>query len=170
MEQLNVIIFNFFRIFLIFLNFFWFIIVPLPTYFTLGHEHELDSSVIELLSSSLGDGSEPGRVAENLHFLGESGIHQIKNLRIAYLSGGFDPKAFSGVDPERQKFVTFTSDGLNGIKGRASELGFDVDIFLSAEWPRGVSSAILEPKQYVMLYYWCFSHDVFFQDFRQGKQ
>lgn len=108
--------------------------VPLPTYF-------VDSS------PALIQASPNGRVlCQNLYFLGGFGIRDICGLRVAYLSGRYDPELFENEDAD---FVggAFTSRALQGLRRLVAEEDprrKGLDVLLTCGWPAGIESKILE--------------------------
>jgi hypothetical protein len=59
--------------------------VPMPTYFIMGADKHTDA---------VDDKAEGGELCPNLHYLGRAGVKEVGGLRVAYLSGVYDPVFF----------------------------------------------------------------------------
>jgi hypothetical protein len=105
--------------------------IPIPTYFVCGNEPQFT-----LLQD---DNKE---VCTNLKFLGRSGIRDIAGLRVAFLSGVYQPESFRNAD-QPPSFCHYTRSDVKLLL-EAPRSGFEngVDIFLSSEWPRNFQSTL----------------------------
>lgn len=108
--------------------------VPVPTYFILGQE----SSSLELVDK-LPNG---GPICTNLEFLGTAGAQTLApgNLRVAFLSGVFDPVLFDKPQDDAQLqqagyTSAYTSADVSTVIEAAGRE--PVDLLLTAEWGRG---------------------------------
>ena len=84
-----------------------------------------------------------GQLCENITFLGQRGVlNTTSGLKIAYLSGSFDPTLTdpndAAEDPSATRYAKADVDALlRTAKGRSGFGG--VDILLTMDWPRGVT-------------------------------
>lgn len=80
--------------------------------------------------------ASPGgrQLCENLHFLGGYGIREVCGLRVAFLSGVYDPTRYDRSDVD---FVggAFTRRAVSELMRVASEEKHGVDILLTSGWP-----------------------------------
>ncbi|XP_060209919.1 zinc finger CCCH domain-containing protein 64 isoform X2 [Lycium barbarum] len=107
--------------------------IPIPTYF-IG---DYGAGSPKILSEALKDPSNKGfkmegyRVCDNLYWLKGSGKFDLHGLSVAYLSGRRSP---SGT-----QFGTYSQDDVDALRALAEDPG-TVDIFLTNEWPSGVTN------------------------------
>lgn len=96
----------------------------------------IDSSA--MLLQAVPGGKTVGR---NLHFLGGYGIREICGLRVAFLSGTYDPSVYDtpGVD-----FVggSFTATALSELKRLVTADRRGIDLLLTCGWPAGCDKCI----------------------------
>lgn len=98
------------------------IVVPLPTYFTLG-SRPLPTRVVEKIEVK-------DEVCSNLYFLGKRGtLKTAEGIRLAALGGAFDGdgKASNRFDP------TYTESDAKALHGAK-----DTDILITHEWPKSI--------------------------------
>lgn len=102
------------------------IVIPLPTYFTIG-KHPLPQLVIEKLEQS------DGEVCPNLYFLNKrSTTKTSEGLRIVNLGGTLDPAVTAGLSKDR--FLPFhTVDDSRSLHGANS-----ADILITSHWPSSI--------------------------------
>ncbi|KAL8896429.1 MAG: hypothetical protein Q9207_007708 [Kuettlingeria erythrocarpa] len=102
------------------------IVVPLPTYFTVG-KHPIPAPVIEKLESS------DNELCPNLYFLGKRSITKTsEGIRIVNLGGSLDPTITAGLSKE--KYLPFhTEDDAKALRGANS-----ADILITTHWPSDV--------------------------------
>ncbi|XP_065850953.1 zinc finger CCCH domain-containing protein 64 [Euphorbia lathyris] len=107
--------------------------IPLPTYFIgdygVGAPKLL--SAISRNSANLGFKMDGFKISENLYWLRGSGKFTFQGLSVAYLSG----RQSSG----GQQFGTYGQDDVDALRALAEEPGI-VDLFLTNEWPSGVTN------------------------------
>ncbi|XP_059432587.1 zinc finger CCCH domain-containing protein 64 [Corylus avellana] len=107
--------------------------VPLPTYF-IG---DYGVGAFKVLSAASRDPANKGfkmdglRVCENLFWLKGSGKFTLHGLSVAYLSGRHSS--------DGQQFGMYTQDDVDALRAIAEEPGV-VDLFLTNEWPSGVTN------------------------------
>eukprot|EP00933_Yihiella_yeosuensis_P041841 TRINITY_DN36245_c0_g1_i1.p1 TRINITY_DN36245_c0_g1~~TRINITY_DN36245_c0_g1_i1.p1 ORF type:complete len:597 (+),score=141.34 TRINITY_DN36245_c0_g1_i1:75-1793(+) len=105
--------------------------VPLATYF-------VDTSAALVQSSPKGR-----EICENLHFLGGYGVKDICGLRVAFLSGYYDPDKYDTPDVD---FVggAYTSRAVAELKKVVTndKKRRGIDVFLTAAWPEGIDQKI----------------------------
>ncbi|XAR67160.1 hypothetical protein NMG60_11013617 [Bertholletia excelsa] len=107
--------------------------VPLPTYF-IG---DYGVGAVKFLSAAAKDPANQGFkmdgliICENLYWLKGSGRFTLHGLSVAYLSGR---DLVSG-----QQFGTYSQDDVDALWALAEEHGI-VDLFLTNEWPTGVTN------------------------------
>lgn len=102
------------------------IVIPLPTYFTVG-KHPIPAPVIEKLESS------DDELCPNLYYLGKRSITKTsEGIRIVNLGGSLDPTITAGLSKE--KYLPFhTEDDAKALRGANS-----ADILLTTHWPSDV--------------------------------
>ncbi|XP_009793980.1 zinc finger CCCH domain-containing protein 64 [Nicotiana sylvestris] len=109
--------------------------IPIPTYF-IG-DYGVGSP--KILSAVLKDPSNQGfkmegfRVCDNLFWLKGSGKFELHGLSVAYLSGRRSPTG--------AQFGTYSQDDVDALRALAEDPG-TVDIFLTNEWPSGVTNGV----------------------------
>ncbi|XP_057247376.1 zinc finger CCCH domain-containing protein 64 isoform X2 [Beta vulgaris subsp. vulgaris] len=107
--------------------------IPIPTYF-IG---DFGVAAPKVLSASVKDPANLGfkmdgfRVCNNLFWLKGSGNFTLFGLSVAYLSGRQSPSG--------QQFGTYSQDDVDALRALADEPGV-VDLFLTNEWPSGVTN------------------------------
>ncbi|KAK4257789.1 hypothetical protein QN277_007329 [Acacia crassicarpa] len=107
--------------------------VPLPTYF-IG-DYGVGAPKVLLAASK--DPANRGfkmdglRVCDNLYWLKGSGKFTLLELSVAYLSGRQSPDA--------QQYGVYSQDDVDALRAIAEEPGI-VDLFLTNEWPSGVTN------------------------------
>ncbi|PSS15509.1 Zinc finger CCCH domain-containing protein [Actinidia chinensis var. chinensis] len=107
--------------------------IPLPTYF-IG---DYGASAMKVLSAATKDPANLGfkmdglRVCENLYWLKGSGKFTLHGLSVSYLSGRHSTSS--------QQFGTYSQDDIDALRAFAEEPGI-VDLFLTNEWPSGVTT------------------------------
>ncbi|KAK9101307.1 hypothetical protein Scep_024737 [Stephania cephalantha] len=108
--------------------------IPIPTYFVGDYGVGAAKVLADALSGDEGNrGFKIGglRVCENLYWLNGSGKFNLVGLCVAYLSGRRSSEA--------HKFGVYTEDDIDALRAWAEEPGV-VDLFLTNEWPSGVSN------------------------------
>lgn len=111
--------------------------IPLPTYF-IG---DFGIAAPKTLSLASKDPANQGfkmdglKICHNLFWLKGSGKFTLHGLSVAYLSG-----KKSGSGPQ---FGTYTQDDIDALRALVEDPGV-VDIFLSNEWPKGVTNRTAE--------------------------
>lgn len=102
------------------------ILIPLPTYFTLG-KHPLPQQIIEKLEKS------DDEVCPNLYFLNKrSTTKTSEGLRIVNLGGILDPASTAGISKDR--FLPFHTEGdAHALRGANT-----ADILITSHWPPSV--------------------------------
>ncbi|GLT79082.1 hypothetical protein SLA2020_505890 [Shorea laevis] len=107
--------------------------IPLPTYFT--GDYGVGAAKVLLAASwnsgNLGFKMDGFKVSENLFWLKGSGKFTLHGLSIVYLSGRQSSEA--------QQFGTYSQDDVDALRALAEEPGI-VDLFLTNEWPSGVTN------------------------------
>merc|ERR1719324_425035 len=84
----------------------------------------------------------------NLHFLGAYGVREVCGLRVAFLSGRYDPATYDTPDVD---FVgdTFTARAVGEVRKRVrkdpGQRG--IDVLLTCGWPTGVDQEIEDEAQ-----------------------
>ncbi|KAI3447136.1 hypothetical protein Pfo_003801 [Paulownia fortunei] len=107
--------------------------IPIPTYF-IG---DYGVGAAKILSAAAKDSANLGfkmdglKVCENLYWLRGSGKFLLHGLSVAYLSGR--QSAIS------QQFGAYSQDDVDSLRALSEEPGI-VDIFLTNEWPSGVTN------------------------------
>eukprot|EP01133_Synstelium_polycarpum_P007653 gene7653-8957_t len=99
---------------------------PIPTYFIANTPRDL-SYLADLADAS-------GKVAENIIYLGKTGIREISGLNIAYLSGSVSHPVKDNQDSPLDPSIT----KLDIEEIKQESLGKPIDILLTNQWPRGV--------------------------------
>eukprot|EP00928_Gymnodinium_smaydae_P057618 TRINITY_DN40833_c0_g1_i1.p1 TRINITY_DN40833_c0_g1~~TRINITY_DN40833_c0_g1_i1.p1 ORF type:complete len:608 (-),score=141.79 TRINITY_DN40833_c0_g1_i1:73-1821(-) len=87
---------------------------------------------------------EGRQLGENLHFLGAYGIREISGLRVAYLSGRYDPQLYETGDVD---FVggAFTCRAVRNLIALVDSCEQkSVDMLLTCGWPAGLVAAMQE--------------------------
>lgn len=106
---------------------------PIETFF-------IDSNAALLQAAPLGR-----TLCENLHFLGGYGVKTICGLRVAFLSGYYDPARYSTPDVD---FVggAFTARAVNNLRRVVAEDKWKrgVDLLLTTAWPSGLDQKLEE--------------------------
>eukprot|EP00808_Paulinella_micropora_P000970 g79670.t1 len=104
--------------------------LPVPFYFILG-----DEQTAHPLLNTKPEGVE---LCKNLTYLGRAGVKELLGLRVAFLSGGYDPVMFRDTDrvaafeKYRPFYVEADVQSLQQQAGSAP-----VDVLLTAEWGAG---------------------------------
>lgn len=107
--------------------------VPIPTYF-IG---DYGGGAPKVLSEAAKDPGNKGfkmdglRVCHNLYWLKGGGKFNLHGLSVAYLSGRQSPSG--------QQFGIYSQDDVDSLRALAEEPGI-VDLFLTNEWPHGVTN------------------------------
>ncbi|XP_007012827.2 PREDICTED: zinc finger CCCH domain-containing protein 64 isoform X1 [Theobroma cacao] len=107
--------------------------IPLPTYF-IG---DYGAGAAKVLSAASKNSANQGfkmdgfKICDNLFWLKGSGKFTLHGLSVAYLSGR---QLSSG-----QQFGSYSEDDIDALRAFAEEPGI-VDLFLSNEWPSGVTN------------------------------
>lgn len=78
-----------------------------------------------------------GRSSGNVHFLGAYGVREVCGLRVAFLSGHYDPEVYERTDVD---FVggAFTARAVGELQRRALARQRGVDVLLTCGWPAGI--------------------------------
>ncbi|XP_022754881.1 zinc finger CCCH domain-containing protein 64-like isoform X2 [Durio zibethinus] len=107
--------------------------IPLPTYFIgdYGFDAAKVLSVVSKNSANQGFKMDGFKVCDNLFWLKGSGKFTLHGLSVAYLSGR---QLSNG-----QQFGTYSQDDIDALRAFAEEPGI-VDLFLSNEWPSGITN------------------------------
>ncbi|WCJ42686.1 CwfJ-like family protein / zinc finger (CCCH-type) family protein [Euphorbia peplus] len=112
--------------------------VPIPTYFIgdygVGAPKLL--TAVSRNSANLGFKMDGFKVSENLYWLRGSGKFTFQGLSVVYLSGR--------QSSEGQQFGTYSQDDVDALRALAEEPGI-VDLFLTNEWPSGVTNGASTP-------------------------
>ncbi|XP_030489769.2 zinc finger CCCH domain-containing protein 64-like [Cannabis sativa] len=108
--------------------------IPIPTYF-IG-DYGVGAPKV-LLAASKGSGNQGFKmdglkVCKNLYWLKGSGKFTLQGLCVAYLSGRHSSSG--------QQFGTYSQDDVDALRAIAEDPGI-VDIFLTNEWPTGVTNS-----------------------------
>jgi len=111
--------------------------LPVPVYFI--------DSASEVFIKQAEEAKKPVLLQPNLSFLGSCGVTEVEGLRIAFLSGCYDPDVF------KQQWGRglyagphYTSLAIERIEKKAAEMhrrGERIDILLTSEWPDKVWSS-----------------------------
>eukprot|EP00929_Paragymnodinium_shiwhaense_P051810 TRINITY_DN26014_c0_g1_i2.p1 TRINITY_DN26014_c0_g1~~TRINITY_DN26014_c0_g1_i2.p1 ORF type:complete len:647 (+),score=118.05 TRINITY_DN26014_c0_g1_i2:117-2057(+) len=114
---------------------------PVQTYF-------IESKSAALLQTA----AQGKQLCENIHFLGGYGIQEIDGLQVAYLSGRYDPSVYDDAADSvaTPDFVgaAFTVRAVKGLlKLAKDEDRPPIDILLTADWPRGLETRMLESER-----------------------
>ncbi|KAH1116924.1 hypothetical protein GLYMA_17G054700v4 [Glycine max] len=106
---------------------------PLPTYFIGDYGVAAPKLLLQASKDSANQGFKMDgfKVCHNLYWLKGSGKFPLFGLSVAYLSGR---KSSSG-----QQFGNYTEDDVDALRAIAEEPGV-VDLFLTNEWPNGVTN------------------------------
>ncbi|CRK31186.1 hypothetical protein BN1708_005376 [Verticillium longisporum] len=101
------------------------IVVPLPTYFTVGTS-ALPATIVAKIEAN-------EEICENLHFLGKRSVTKTTDgVRIVALGGNLDPEILGGTSKE-QHLPFHTGHDAKTLKGAGQ-----ADILLTTVWPAGV--------------------------------
>ncbi|PIM97154.1 hypothetical protein CDL12_30378 [Handroanthus impetiginosus] len=107
--------------------------IPIPTYF-IG---DYGIGAVKILSAAAKDSANLGfkmdglKICENLYWLRGSGKFLLHGLSVAYLSGRQSASS--------QQFGAYSQDDVDSLRALSEEPGI-VDIFLTNEWPSGVTN------------------------------
>lgn len=106
--------------------------IPIPTYFIgdYGIAAPKTLSAAAKDSANLGFKMDGLKVCENLYWLRGSGKFLLHGLSVAYLSGRRSTNS--------QQFGAYSQDDIDSLRALVEEPGI-VDIFLTNEWPSGVT-------------------------------
>ncbi|RZB71822.1 zinc finger CCCH domain-containing protein 64-like isoform X1 [Glycine soja] len=106
---------------------------PLPTYFVGDYGVAAPKLLLQASKDSANQGFKMDgfKVCHNLYWLKGSGKFSLFGLSVAYLSGRKSSSA--------QQFGTYTEDDVDALRAIAEEPGI-VDLFLTNEWPSGVTN------------------------------
>lgn len=112
------------------------IIIPLPTYFTVGRR-AIPERIVQQLETSETSG---GEVCPNLYFLGKrSTVTTSEGLRIVALGGAVDSGIAAGVS--KDKYLPFhTEDDAKSLRGAKT-----ADILITSYWPSSIRSGSKVP-------------------------
>ncbi|KAJ6258772.1 LOW QUALITY PROTEIN: hypothetical protein Dda_6825 [Drechslerella dactyloides] len=107
---------------------------PIPTVFV-GGNHEASSHLYEL---SLG-----GWVAPNIYYLGNTGVVNVNGIRIAGVSGIYNENSYRRPRSDKPPYDDRTMRGAYHYRAhelfKMNMLSGDVDIFVSHDWPVGIT-------------------------------
>ncbi|MBJ6763264.1 metallophosphoesterase [Myxococcaceae bacterium JPH2] len=101
-----------------------------PLYFIGGNNEDFEA---------LHDVQDGGELAPGVHYLGRSGLRELRGLRVAYLSGIHAPRFYS--QPLKRPSSLDTAKQAGYFREAEVErllLARDVDVLLVHEWPRGI--------------------------------
>lgn len=109
--------------------------IPLPTYFIGDYGVAAPKFLLAASKDSANSGFKMDglRVCDNLFWLKGSGKFNLFGLSVTYLSGR---KSSTG-----QQFGTYSEDDVDALHAIAEESGV-VDMFLTNEWPSGVTNGV----------------------------
>lgn len=107
--------------------------IPLPTYFIGDYGITAPKILLQASKDPANSGFKMDgfKICNNLYWLKGSGKFPLFGLSVAYLSG----RKSSSV----QQFGTYTEDDVDALRAIAEEPGI-VDLFLTNEWPSGVTN------------------------------
>jgi hypothetical protein len=91
-----------------------------------------------------------GCVAPNLYFLRGAGVRTLAGLRVAFAGGHFDPLSYrdasaAGAQAAAQAGELRAADVAALLKATDGAAAEQVDLLLTAEWPRHVAAAAAQP-------------------------
>eukprot|EP00884_Botryococcus_braunii_P002535 jgi/Botrbrau1/12282/Bobra.0323s0022.2 len=78
--------------------------------------------------------------AIDLHWLGRAGITAVKGLSVAFLDGTYNPSLFKSSDSAVSK--SYTVADVAALEAALQSTSTDIDLFLTCEWPDGVTKHI----------------------------
>mmetsp|Transcript_174966 Transcript_174966/g.425693 ORF Transcript_174966/g.425693 Transcript_174966/m.425693 type:complete len:573 (+) Transcript_174966:8-1726(+) len=80
-------------------------------------------------------------LGSNIHFLGAYGVREVCGLRVAFLSGHYDPEVYDRTDVD---FVggAFTSRAVAELQRRTAPRQRGVDVLLTCGWPAGLDGLL----------------------------
>ncbi|KDO57794.1 hypothetical protein CISIN_1g007415mg [Citrus sinensis] len=107
--------------------------IPIPTYFIGDYGVGAAKVLLAASKNSANQGFKMDgfKVTDNLFWLKGSGNFTLHGLSVAYLSGR--------QSSEGQQFGTYSQDDVDALRALAEEPGI-VDLFLTNEWPSGVTN------------------------------
>lgn len=109
-------------------------VAPFPTLFV-GGNHEAPNHLWELHNG--------GWVAPNIYYMGAAGVVNFAGVRIAGISGIFNGRHFRQGHYEKPPYTDSTMRSAYHIREldvyRLAQLQQPLDVFLSHDWPRGIS-------------------------------
>mmetsp|Transcript_44570 Transcript_44570/g.127816 ORF Transcript_44570/g.127816 Transcript_44570/m.127816 type:complete len:664 (-) Transcript_44570:38-2029(-) len=117
----------------------------LAEYVTGKRQAPVDTYFIESRSTAFISAAPEGKkLCERVHFLGGFGVREIRGLRVAYLSGRYDPAVYGALEvgDAGSPFVgaAYTPQAIEGLITLAREQGSSpIDVLLTAEWPKGLT-------------------------------
>lgn len=108
-------------------------VIPIPTYFIGDYGVGAAKVLLAASKNSANQGFKMDgfKVTDNLFWLKGSGNFTLHGLSVAYLSGR--------QSSEGQQFGTYSQDDVDALRALAEEPGI-VDLFLTNEWPSGVTN------------------------------
>jgi hypothetical protein len=106
------------------------ILIPCPTYFTLGHR-ELPPKIASRITSNAGE------ICENLFFLGKKGVlNTAEGIRIVTVGGTLDSNLITSNQNTAGGLLPFyTEKDVTPLRGQNH-----CDLLISSDWPLGVES------------------------------
>lgn len=115
----------------------------LKEYVTGARKAPIDTYFIESQSAAMISAAAEGKqMCDRVHFLGGFGIRCVAGLRVAFLSGRYDPTVYSGAvrGAPGPAFVgkAYTPQAIDGLIALARENAEPIDVLLTAEWPLGL--------------------------------
>ncbi|EWC47903.1 hypothetical protein DRE_02785 [Drechslerella stenobrocha 248] len=115
-------------------------VAPIPTLF-IGGNHEASAHLYEL---SLG-----GWAAPNMYYMGNTGVVDVNGLRIAGVSGIYKDGDYRRPRGERPPFDDRSMRSAYHYRAhelfKLNQLSGDIDIFISHDWPEGITKYGNEP-------------------------
>ncbi|GLC41621.1 hypothetical protein PLESTB_000695700 [Pleodorina starrii] len=119
--------------------------IPVPTYF-IGGFGAGSSTILTALPAAKAP----------LKYLGRSGVTTINGLNVAFLDGVYNHPVFTGKAPQPPPAPTpggrdsascphYTKDDVALLKSQLQALQGEVDVLLTCEWPRGLTTGIQGP-------------------------
>ncbi|KAG2442256.1 hypothetical protein HYH02_009740 [Chlamydomonas schloesseri] len=108
--------------------------IPVPTYFIGGYGAG-SAAIVEALPAAKAP----------LKYLGRSGVTVINGLNVAFLDGTYNHAVFTGrgePPPPTPVCRHYTQDDVGLLKSQLKALEGEVDILLTCEWPRGLTTGL----------------------------
>ncbi|GIL82924.1 hypothetical protein Vretimale_8428 [Volvox reticuliferus] len=112
-------------------------IIPVPTYF-IGGFGSGSSAVLTALPAAKAP----------FKYLGRSGVANINGLNVAFLDGTYNHPIFTGskqASSQSGSCPYYTKEDVEWLKAQLQALQGEVDVLLTCEWPRGITTGIEGP-------------------------